>query len=942
MIARSSFFIGLLFLILIDLSLVGISSWAQGEEFSRYDIAVRLDPETHTLSGTQTIEYLNDTGQPIDAMIFSLEANYGREENPYLHPALQDAVYFKGFDPTWMKILAVTDGDGQALDYRLESAPPLLVTYSLEETVLRVTLPQSLDPGEKFTVRFDFETKFSQALTGDNNVYRGIYTWRFGWNPIALPEESVEAAKFELPAAFYRVELTVPEGYVVAAGADRQERIGRDEEGDTYLLESDVPVRSIPLVIGRELERYRLFWHDVPIDSYYLPGGEAYGRLVAAYAAEALEYYQAHFGPYGYRRLVIVGNPTPGSFGFGADGMIQLGASYQRTKDLFVPGLLDRLMEYVIAHEVAHQWWGIGVGTDFNAANWLSEGFAEYLSYTYFEEKYGGFEPNLFSHLNDGLLEEFVRSQIGYLNLRRDMAELPYLNLLRNRFDEAIVKPMSEVEYYNDLSVRTYNKGYLVARALEGILGKETMHAILREIYTRANHEILAVDEFRQIAEELSGRDLSGFFTSWLYGADTLDIAVVELKVERVAEGYQTTVGLRKEGAAVYPVTIKGITVDGEEMETVWSGNSSEGIVTFTSPSPVKRVHVDPMEMSPDKNRFNNHFPRLLIIKHPFFEEGWKIKQPLDAYLVSLSPTGISGSFRDDHAWGLTFFPSIPTFDETTLEDVEFLWNATAFFSANLDRGLSLDAGFTVTEFDMQAKDGSLDAHVGLSFIRYEHPPIGAAGQFWWPANVFRISIGALGDLHQPTGYLNLDYARLDVLSLLMENTFSLRLGLPGFGQESFGLFTWGGFKRFRLAHLLYVDANLRAGTKLFGTAPESFQFSLDALYAFEEGFPADRGAVGRLTLQLPPLVRDWGYSLLNIVQVDTVQPALFVQGGQTWMSDESFTFDDPKLEVGAEATIGLTLTPLALAVKVGYAHPILGAEAGAQGAFFVDVAASF
>ena len=942
MIPRFSFFVSLMLSVLIGLGLVGVPSWAQDDGGSRYDIAVKLDPEAHTLSGIQWIEYVNETSQPLAAITFFLYANTGREENPYVHPALQDVMYLKGFDPTWTKILAVTDEDGASLEHQLESLPPLLTTYSLADGVLRVALPQPLGSGEATTVVIDFETKFSRALSGDNNVYRGIYTWRFGWNPIALPEKSVEQAKFELPAAFYRVELTVPADYAVAAGADQRERIEQNGDWDTYLLKSDVPVRSIPLVIGKELEHYRLFWRDVPIDSYYLPGGESYGRLVAAYAAEVLEYYQQHFGSYGYQRLVIVENPTPGTFGFGADGMIQLGASYQRTKDLFVPGLLDRLLEYVIAHEVAHQWWGIGVGTDFNAENWLSEGFAEYLSYTYFEEKYGAFEPNLFSHLSDGLLEEFVRSQIGYLNLRRHTAELPYLSLLRNRFDEAIVKPMSEVEYYNDLAVRTYNKGYLVTRALEGILEKETMHAILREIYARANHEILTVETFRQIAEELSNQDLGGFFSSWLYGADTLDIAVEGLDFRKIEGGFKTTVALRKDGAAAYPVTVKGITVDGEEMETVWSGDSTEGSVVFTSSSPVKRVHVDPLEMSPDNNRFNNHFPRLLIVKHPFFEEGWKIKQPLDAYLVSLSPTGISGSFRGDHVWGLTFFPSIPTFDETTLEEVELLWNATAFLSVDFGRGLSLDAAVTFTKFDMKAKDGVLDAHLGLGFIRYEHPPIGAAGQFWWPTNQFRVSIGTMGDLPHPIGYLNFEYARWDILTRLMENTLSLELGIPGFGQYPFGTFEWSGFKRFRLEPLFYVDVDLRAGTRLFGSIPEPFQFSLEALHSFERDFLDDREAFGCLTLQLPPLVRDWGYSLFNLVQVDTVQPALFVQGGQTWKSDEVFTFDDPKLEAGAEATIGLILTPFALAVKVGYAHPIWGAEVGAQGALFLDFATSF
>ena len=89
--------------------------------------------------------------------------------------------------------------------------------------------------------------------------------------------------------------------------------------------------------------------------------------------------------------------------------------------------------------------------------------------------------------------------------------------------------------------------------------------------------------------------------------------------------------------------------------------------------------------------------------------------------------------------------------------------------------------------------------------------------------------------------------------------------------------------------------------------------------------------------------MQDWGYSLFNIVQVDTIQPALFVQGGQTWWAwDEQIAFDNLKAEVGIETHVTLTLSPLAIAITVGYAYPISGTETSAQGAVFIDFTTSF
>jgi len=914
---------------------------ATAEEFSRYDIVVTLDPQTDTLAGTQIIDYVNDGEEALEAITFILVANQGRDPNPYLHPALEDAQYVDGFDPTWTKILSVTNGAGDPMDYQLETIPPAMTTYSLDDGLLRVRLAEPLEPGGRTQVALEFETKFARALWGDNNVYRDVYIWRFGWNPMAYPNRHVEQERFELPAAFYDIELSVPRDFVVAAGTERQGILAENDEWKTLSLTSDVPTRSVPLVIGKDLGSFRMVWQDVTIDSYYLPGGESAARLAATYAADILTYHSEHFGPYASKRLVIVENPTAGLYGMGASGMILVGTSNYRLKDVPAQGTLDRLLDYLMAHEIAHLWWGIGVGADFNAENWLSEGFAEYLSYTYFEQKYGGFEPNLFAHLEGGIIEEAVRSLFGYWNLRYQLAELPYLELLKNGFDEAIVKPRSDIDYLNGLTVRTYNKGYLVLRALDGLLGHDTMLRILQQFYARYNNLISRVEDFRQVAEEVSGRELERFFNSWLYGADTLDVAVNGLESSRSDDGYQTVVRLSNEGEAIYPVTVRAITAEDEELDATWHGDAVRGTVAFASSSPVVQVHVDPLEVSPDANRFNNHFPRRVVLKHPFRENGWKIGQPLDAYLISISPMSISGGFRNDHQWAVAVLPQVEQFDELSKLD-QLRWTATGLFVANLGRELSVDGLATLVDYRPSEGAGFLDAQLGLNVMRFEHPAIGLTGRYWYPANQLRIAVGTLGDLPRPTAYVGFDYLHLDILHYL-QSTLSLRFAVPGFGDEPFGTLEWNGFKRFRLAHMLYVDVDLGAGRELFGASPELFGFSLDRLHAFAGDFAGDRGVFGRLTLRLPPLVRGLGYSLLSLAHVDSLYASLFVQGGQTWALGDCVGLSDPKLEAGVESTITVTsFLSLPLGLTVGYAYPLLGAEPGAGGEFFVNFYSAF
>lgn len=920
------------------------SAWvglAQGD-FSRYKINVAFDPVQRTLRGSLVLDYLNDTGQTLDMITFWLLGNLNRESNPYRHPAYLDKTYPNGFDPTWTKILSVTDQQGQPLRFRLEAMQPFLWTFSLNDTVLRVELPQPLAPGERTVLQIEFESKFAHTawteggLRGDGVFYNGVYLWRFGWHPVAVPPQVIEQEQFILPAAYHEVELRLPSDLTIVSGAEQEEIVAQENDWKIIRLTSDVPVRSVLLLFGKGLERYRLHHRDVTIESYYLPGGESYGRLAAAYAAEALDFYTEYFGPYGYKRLVIAERPAPGLYGFvgtTSDGIMVLGSSAYRLKDIPVPGLLDRNLELLIAHELAHLWWGIGIGSDWNAEGWLAEAFAHYFAFTYFEAKYGAFEPNLFSHLGGGLLEQLLKSQIGFMNARRHTLELPYLEVFRDRFDEAIVKPYKRLDYLNAHGDRIYNKGYVVLRALEGLLGRETFFTVLREAYHRYRHKIITTESFRAVAEEISGQDLKDFFDHWLYEASFLDVAVERFTSRRTPDGYETTVFLSKQGEANYPVIVRASTAEGEVFYAVWAGDAPQGTVTLKSLLPIQAIDVDPYEMSPDINRFNNHLPRQVLVYWPFVGSDIKDKLPLDAYVIDISPLGISGRFRTDHEWNFSIFPRVVTTDED--QSMQLRWDAEGSFSADFGRSLGvLGIKMSLTQLDLASYEGKLDIQLSFTRTLYEHPLTGLAGRYWSPANVFTVSIGALGELSQPVSYVGLDYQRSDLYRYFMRNTLSLRLGQPAAGGESFGRLSWTGFKRFRLAPWVYLDATVTMGGVLWGKLPEPFRFRLTELESFKERYPGDWKALGELQLALPPLMRDLDFSLLNLAKLDQIVLNFFVRGGQT--QGKLLQFEDLKAEGGVELTFRFSLFPIE--VRVGYAQPILGAESGAQGRSFIKL----
>lgn len=872
-------------LMLCALWLWGLPGEAQEMQETHYQIEAKLDTEAHTLVATQTLNYPNDGSVPLQAITFWLAPNAGRSPNPELDPVIVDAGYWNGFDPAWLKITEVTDGEGNALDWRYQTGPASLQTYSLEQNLLRVTLSQALEPGQSVVVRLKFETKFPNVISPDQGYHGLRYTWRFGWNPVAVPATELIEGEYlsdarpyypqVYPAALYDLKLTVPSGYDVASGLN-VEQLATQTESKTLRLSSDVPVRSIPLSLSPNFRRYTLPGSATPITVYYGPGEEAAARQIATYAADVLQAYSARWGAYGYPALTLVSSWRPGLFGMAADGIVILGNGAFREKDLTVAGMADRVLEHLVAHEIAHMWWGIGVGADFNAENFLSEAFAEYLSITYFEGKYGADGPNLVRLERQGLFESVVESQLGFLNLRQHFSELPYLVAFRDRFDEALVKPQKVLKYLNTNQERIYNKGYLVLRALGGLIGPDKMDALLLLAHQRFNHRLLDAKGLQALAEEVSGQNLDDFFADWVYGTASIDYAIEAVKVKKGDDGrYTTLVTLTRSGSGRLPVQLVLVTQDGEQLEQTWKPQSDSATLSFVTSVPLKEVQLDPHSWTPDTARINNYYPtRLRIIP-----DG-KVDVPLDAYLIRADPVNrtVEGGYVLDYRW--------------------LVADGLVAFIFNHGRGNTVDGALTINE--------QILAEFGWNLTLFDHPAVGVTGQYWEPNQRLRLFISRQLDFEQePVNFAGVLYSN----SELLRGRTVYRVNVLG-DPFSFGRLSASAISQSLLWPHVTLDAQLKLGYSV-GALPDFLSFTLSEFNSFyaqtEHGkqkrfFPGRFKGFARLSVDFP-LKRELSYSLAGLALVRQTWGNVYLAAGQT---SDTLTALDPEainLEAGFAAT---------------------------------------
>jgi len=137
----------------------------------------------------------------------------------------------------------------------------------------------------------------------------------------------------------------------------------------------------------------------------------------------------------------------------------------------------------ILVHELAHQWWGNAVGPQTWKDVWLNEGFAKYSEALYWE-KTEGFE----------VLQSSMREIYGDFN------------------DGTLYNPGK-----NLFGSKVYNKGAWVLHMLRNEVGDETFFKILKTYFGLYKYKNASTDDFKNVSEELSGKNLEHFFKQWLY-----------------------------------------------------------------------------------------------------------------------------------------------------------------------------------------------------------------------------------------------------------------------------------------------------------------------------------------------------------------------------------------------------------------------------------------
>ncbi|MEK7253033.1 MAG: M1 family metallopeptidase [Actinomycetota bacterium] len=271
--------------------------------------------------------------------------------------------------------------------------------------------------------------------------------------------------------ATFTIEATVPAGLTAVSNGDLvAESGGAGTSTFTWEMTDPMATYLATLAIGDYVRSDPPAFAGLDLRDY-IPTSMSTSPPAFARTAEMLTVFAGWFGPYPFEQYGHVIVPD-----FPA-------AMETQTMTMMGEGLFG---EEVVAHELAHQWFGDSVSPAGWRDIWLSEGFATFAEFLWLEHEEGA-----------AAMEAYTENLYSLL-VGQSM------------------RPISDPGVDELFGAGVYWRGGLALHALRREVGDDVMRDILTTYHARFRHSNAGTDDFIAVATEVSGRDLDALFTAWL------------------------------------------------------------------------------------------------------------------------------------------------------------------------------------------------------------------------------------------------------------------------------------------------------------------------------------------------------------------------------------------------------------------------------------------
>ena len=450
--------------------------------------------------------------------------------------------------------------DGKGMKVESVTVDEKKVDYTHSEGRLNIALDNEVSEGSTSMVYIKYYGTPANGLIIAQNRYGDRTFFADNWPDrarhwIPCVDHPSDKAKVEF-------KIFAPSHYKVVANGKLVEESDLPEGIKLTHWREDISIPTKVMVFGAAKFASQLVETVGGIDiwSYVFPEDRDNGFGDYAIAVEPFIFFCDEIGSYPYEKLANVQSKT--MFG----GMENAGCIFYSERS--VTG--NKKIEGLMAHEIAHQWFGNSVTENDWHHVWLSEGFATYFTSRYMEFKY------------------------GKTRMRTDMTHS------RNRVIRAIERNPAPVidttiiNLMNLLSTYSYQKGAWVLHMMRNELGDTDFKTCIRTYYNRYRNQTALTSDLKNTVIDVAGIDLSGFFQQWLYRED-IPVLSMNWEYSQRRKEIQLTITQTQEGEPfVFPLDVEITQIKGDKLLENFNINKRVNSFTIKCESKPDMIIPDP------------------------------------------------------------------------------------------------------------------------------------------------------------------------------------------------------------------------------------------------------------------------------------------------------------------------------------------------------------
>jgi len=475
------------------------SYWQQRVD---YQIDVKLDTASKTLDAFMVFDYYNNSPDTLEFIWMQLFPNAFKTDRTafseqYLLHGETD-FYFSSDEER---------GYIHRLNFESEGRTLQVSDHPQHIDIIKLHLNEPLLPGNSVRISTPFRVKLPKLFSrmGVMGPEYAITHWypvpamydKEGWHPMPY----LNLGEYYAPFGKWTVNITVPESMKVAATG----RLIAEEKGeisehqgslsgyktlqfsqdsvhafawfasDEYIVHND----TLKLPSGRIIDVY----------VYRFPNSHASWDKAMEFAKSALWFRSVVLGEYPYAIATVVAGYDDGGGGMEYPTITRLGSSGN-----------ERLLDYVIEHELGHNWFYGILATNERQHPWMDEGMNSYYDNRYMVEKYGS--PNVYLRLSEGAKSKMLPENENEF----------FVNTLASlHIDQPMNLPAEDYSMVN-YSMMVYSKVALWMEMMEKKMGRDTFDKAMREYYDTWKFKHPGPEEFREIMVKYGGDEINEHF----------------------------------------------------------------------------------------------------------------------------------------------------------------------------------------------------------------------------------------------------------------------------------------------------------------------------------------------------------------------------------------------------------------------------------------------